>query len=148
MRQPLQCLRRSRSAITLSLMPSYECAIARGQVDRNFWPSRRQDGHLPSWCGRCIKRAYRQAHFESFGKILATFSKNAIGCHVFGRHPMLANGGQNASKPGKRRGKLTWQCYLAVIPPGVAGGVSIHESFGPCPNLRRHNPGEEPCGST
>ena len=67
----------------------------------------RQDGQpWPSWCIRCIKRAYRQEDSEDCSKNLPTFSKNAIGCHVFGRHPMLANGGQmkgppQPQKPGK-----------------------------------------------
>src|SRR5207253_7718410 len=67
----------------------------------------------PCWSGRCIKRANCQEDSEASRKNSATFSKNAIGCQVFGRHPMLANGGQNAPTPGpQKRGKLATQFFF------------------------------------
>src|SRR5207253_2181088 len=99
------------------LLPTDQCAVnaqqrRAGAPNRHFLSAflHRIDKMATNWlsrCGRCIKRAYRQEHSGPFGKNLATFSKNAIGCHVFGRHPM-AKGGQNArNSPGPQKpGKL------------------------------------------
>src|SRR5437016_5887514 len=52
---------------------------------------------------------YRQEHLAEFRRNSTTFSKNAIGCHVFGRHPMTAFcviGARTASDPPAQK---TWQ---------------------------------------
>ena len=53
--------------------------------------------------------------FRRLRQEFSNFSKNAIGCHVFGRHPMLANGGQKGWPPApQNRGKLANSIFFAT----------------------------------
>jgi hypothetical protein len=91
----------------------------------------------PCWRGRCIKRANRQEPSAALGRNLPSFSKNALGCHVFGRQPwpnadrrhvhascklfpcrrILRHGG-----PSPRRATITQKPSANVICDWRAGG--------------------------